>query len=63
MTDQYGTADFYRHHFGDILADVEHLQTTICRILRDSNTFDGPPPSLLEIIVKVIIGTTHKQFQ
>jgi hypothetical protein len=22
MTDQYGTADFYRHHFGDILADV-----------------------------------------
>ena len=22
MTDQYGTVDFYRHHFGDILADV-----------------------------------------
>jgi len=22
MTEQYGTAEFYRHHFGDILADV-----------------------------------------
>lgn len=22
MDNQYGTADFYRHHFGDILADV-----------------------------------------